>query len=102
MKRLIVLCGVVLILFSCEGFRTGKKVLDRAESLMREAPDSALAMLSELRGTDLPTRSLRARHALLYTMAQDKCYIYETEDSTIWVAYDWYQKHGPKRNRMLS
>lgn len=102
MKRLIVLCGVVLILFSCEGFRTGKKVLDRAESLMREAPDSALAMLSELRGTDLPTRSLRARHALLYTMAQDKCYIYETEDSTIRVAYDWYQKHGPKRNRMLS
>jgi len=71
-------------------------MMDQAESLLSEAPDSALAILSAIPNRALSTRSICARHALLTAMAEDKCYVTETEDSTIRVAYDWYKHHGSK------
>ena len=92
---------VLLIVSSCVSHKT-KAALDRAESLVNEAPDSALVIVKAIDRDELKTRSSQARHALLLSMAQDKCRINVTEDSTIRVAYNYYQKHGSSFNRLLS
>ena len=92
---------IVLLLSSCVSHRT-MDALDRAETLLSESPDSALAIVSAIPQEDLTTRSVRARHALLMTRAQDKCYIDVVEDSAIRVAYNWYKSHGAEIDRLLS
>lgn len=101
MQRYIFILYLFLMV-SCSGYRQYRTNLDLAESYMSTAPDSALAYVCKIEGESLPTRSLRARHALLLTMAQDKCYIDVLEDSTICVAYGYYQRHGNMKYRLLS
>ena len=102
MKQLILLCLLAFPLVSCVRERALIREMDRVESCVNEKPDSALALIRVLDGLPLPTRGLRARHALLLTMAQDKCYIDVAEDSTILVAYNYYRHHGNKRERLLA
>ena len=75
-------------------------MLDKAEILSSEAPDSALVILKSIPRKALSTKSSRARHALLTSEVLDKCYIDVAEDSVIRVAYDWYKRHGSKENRL--
>lgn len=98
--RHLILLTCIFISMSCTESRQVRAVFNQAESYMTTAPDSALALVHGIEGKTLPTKSLRARHALLLTMAQDKCYIDVAEDSTIRVAYDYYQRHGNKRERL--
>lgn len=90
---------ILLLLTSCVANRT-KEALNQAEALLADAPDSALAIVSAIPRATLMTGSVRARHALLTTMAQDKCYLDVAEDSTILVAYKWYQGHGTTEERL--
>ena len=76
--------------------------MDTAEAQMMQDPDSALALMQSIVAEDLPTRGQRARHALLLTMAKDKCYQDISGDTTIRMSYEWYQHHGSKRYKMLS
>ena len=76
--------------------------MDSAEAQMMQAPDSALALMKGIVAEELPTRGMRARHALLLTMAKNKCYQDISEDTTIRMSYDWYQRHGSRRYKMLS
>lgn len=69
---------------------------------MEDHPDSAYSLLQTIDSDALRTRGGHARYALLYTQAQDKNYIDETNDSLISVATDYYQHHGDVRNRFLS
>ena len=101
MNRCFSLLSILLIV-SCSGNRQFRAILNQAESCMSASPDSSLALVNGIDGESLPTRRLRARHALLKTMAQDKCYIDVAEDSTIQVAYDYYRNHGEKRDRLLA
>ena len=89
----------MLILTSCVSSKT-KFTLSRAESLMAEFPDSALTIVAAIPQEELKTRSIRARHALLTTMAQDKCNKDVEEDATIREAFYWYQNHGTKIDRL--
>ena len=89
----------LLLLTSCFSHMT-KEMLDKAEMLSSEVPDSALVILNSIPRKDLSTRPSRARHALLTTEVLDKCYIDVAEDSVIRVAYDWYKRHGSKENRL--
>ncbi|MBR5256287.1 MAG: hypothetical protein IKV62_05885 [Bacteroidales bacterium] len=99
--RLKVFPIILLIISSCVSIRT-KEALDRAESLMTEAPDSALAIVHAIDRDNLKTHALQARHALLLTMAQDKCIIDVKDDSTIRLAYNYYHKYGSSLDRLLS
>lgn len=92
---------ILLIISSCVSIRT-KEALNRAESLMTEAPDSALAIVQAIDRDNLKTHALQARHALLLTMAQDKCIIDVKDDSTIRLAYNYYHKHGTSLDHLLS
>ena len=100
MRRGIIFIVALLPLFSCG--REYKEVMDSAEAQMMQAPDSALALMQSIVVEDLPTRGLRARHALLLTMAKNKCYQDISSDTTIRMSYEWYQRHGSKRYKMLS
>lgn len=100
--RYLLSLGSFVCLFSCVENRDARTVFDQAESIMSTAPDSALALIRGIDGQSLSTKGLRARHALLLTMARDKNYIDVFEDSTIRVAYDYYLHHGKEKNRLLA
>ena len=102
MKNWLSLALVAFFALSCSGLREARTGMDRAESCMDSAPDSALMIVRGIEGNTLPSRSLRARHALLLTMAQDKRYIDVKEDSTIRVAYEYYQRRGSRQEQLLS
>lgn len=100
MRKAIISLFTICILLSCgRGYR---EAMDVAQSQMMSAPDSSLTILQGMDGQALSTRGLRARYALLLTMARDKCYMDVSQDTIIRVAYDWYQHHGSKQERMLS
>ncbi|MBQ7421150.1 MAG: hypothetical protein IJV27_03280 [Prevotella sp.] len=100
MKKGIYFIIALLFLFSCG--REYSRVMDSAEAQMMQAPDSALTLMQSITAKDLPTRGLRARHALLLTMAKNKCYQDISSDTTVRMSYDWYQRHGSTRYKMLS
>ena len=100
MRKAIITLFTICILLSCgRGYRVA---MDFAQSRMVSAPDSSLTILQGMDGQALSTRGLRARYALLLTMARDKCYMDVSRDTTIRTAYDWYQHHGSKQEHMLS
>ena len=90
-----------LFLFSCKS--NIHRELDRIEQEMEQAPDSALAHLESIQTEQMKTKSCRARHALLTSMALDKNYIDVTDDSLINIAVNYYSesKWYPKY-RMLA
>lgn len=96
-----ILLSLSLIACSCSNVKI-RQTLSRAEDLMSEHPDSALSILQAIAPDNLSTKAMRARHALLLSMALDKNYIDITNDSTIRVSFDYYRRHGTKRDKMLS
>lgn len=100
--RQILTFVLILCLASCTESRQARTILHNAEMCMPNAPDSALALVRGISGQSLLTKKFRARHALLLSMAQDKCYFDVTEDSTIVVAYEYYRYHGSKHERLLA
>ena len=104
MKTHILLSLIFLfgILSGCAEHSSLQDTLDKAENFMENHPDSAYSLLQTVDSDALRTRDGRARYALLYTQAQDKNYIDETNDSLISVATNYYQHHGDVRNRFLS
>lgn len=92
---------LLVLLTSCVSNRT-RETFNRAESVITETPDSALAIVKAIDSDDLKTRSSQARHALLLSMAQYKSGLRVVEDSTIRVACNYYQKHGSSLDRLKS
>lgn len=92
----LVLCAVL----SCSDDTAVMAELDRAEAVMEEYPDSALALLDSLDRSRLTTREARARHSLLYSQALDKNWIELTSDSVISPAVKYYTKHGSPDYRL--
>lgn len=76
-----------------------ERLLLAADAEMDRDPRQALALLDSLDAERLCGRAQRAKYALLYTQAQDKNYIDETDDSLIRVASDYYESRGSVRDR---
>lgn len=87
----------ILILSSC---RPSLNRLAEIEPLIQTHPDSALVILQEWDRLSLRTGQEKAFHALLYSMALDKCYIDVTEDTLTRVALDYYKKGRDRNHRM--
>lgn len=60
--------------------------LSRAETLLQDAPDSALNILQSIEPDKIRKDRIRAEYALLYSMALDKNYIMVESDSLIRIA----------------
>lgn len=98
---LYALLGVFL--FSCySNDRNRLAVLQKADSLMQQYPDSALSLLEDLGRTDTLTNADKAYYALLYTQARDKNYLMHTTDSLIRWAVDYYDSQEDAAMQMKS
>ena len=73
------------------------RLLDDAEAHLEIHPDSAFVALDSLDRRQLNTPELRARHALLYSIALEKCGISMTNDSIINIAVDYYNNKGDQQ-----
>ena len=93
---------LLALLTACNDPKPVTDALHRAETLMNEYPDSALAVLNTLSPDAMGKNRTRAHYALLYTQAQDKNYIDETNDSLITVATDYYRHTDDVRRKFLS
>lgn len=91
-----------LICASCT-LQSEKSIMDAAESLLNEQPDSAYSLLNSIEETSLPVGSkLQARYALLYTQAQYKSYHDPDTDSLISIATDYYEEHGNEEDKFYA
>ena len=79
---------------ACHRNRNVRHELDRAESLMNSAPDSALALLDSIPAADVRGRETAARYALLKSIALDKNYIDTTTFDVLQPAIDYYLTEG--------
>ena len=100
MKKSLFIILLSFLSYGCD--TTWEMELNRAETLMRERPDSSLYILGHIDSDNLSRRRNKAKYALLYSQALDKNYIDETNDSLILVAVDYYQEHGDEREKMLA
>ena len=104
MRRLLhivaVLAGLVAIAAGsgCTPRYDGR--LMAADSLMRDNPDSALAIVSDVDRAALATEGDRAYRDLLLTQARYRCYITATSDSDINRALHYYRHHQGEREKL--
>lgn len=91
-RRAILFALIGLSLSSCHfsGGNNQLAVLQYADSLMENHPDSALLLLENIDNTDTLLRADRAYYALLLTQAKDKNYIKHTTDSVMHEVVDYY------------
>lgn len=91
-RRAILFALMGLSLSSCHfsGGNNQLAVLQYADSLMENHPDSALLLLENIDNTDTLLRADRAYYALLLTQAKDKNYIKHTTDSVMHKVVDYY------------
>ncbi|MBQ9499613.1 MAG: hypothetical protein IJR56_05875 [Bacteroidaceae bacterium] len=102
MRNLIYTLLIIIALAACNTHQGTRALLDKAEALMTEHPDSALATLQQVDEAQLSTEKLQARFALLLSMALDKNYIDVASDSLIRPAVEYYENHGSSREKMLT
>lgn len=91
MKSKIIL--KILIIFSFTGCynREQNSLLNEAEALLQNKPDSALSILQQF--TPGSQQAEQAKYALLYSAALDQNHIKTTSDSLIRKAWNYYKYH---------
>lgn len=126
MQKFFIVLSVSIMMLSCS--KATRQALDRAEDVLANHPDSSVMILSAISPEELTTRALRARHALLLSMAVDgggeaPGWVFSPEsggnqeipaqdgrDESVWrwrdsvarVAYDYYTGRGSKWEKMHS
>ena len=83
MKNILSILILLLAFTACSDRKAVTDVLNRAEAVMNESPDSALNLLRTLTFDDFQKEKNHARYALLHSQALDKNYIDVTNDSLI-------------------
>ena len=102
MKNILSILLLLLAFTACGDKKAVTDVLNRAEAVMNEHPDSALNLLRTLTFDDFRKEKNRARYALLHNQALDKNYIDVTNDSLISVAVEYYKDKDDVRSKFLS
>ena len=88
-KEYFTLLIALLLTILCSCGRNAK-VMDEAERIVEQSPDSSLALLSTVDRYSL-SKSDRARYGLLFTMAQDKSGVDVDMDTLIRQSYIYYE-----------
>lgn len=98
----VILLSVVIValVMGCGGMHRYDSRLVEADSIMWDAPDSALTVLSAI--DSLGGEADRAYRDLLMTQARYKCYqeITAGDDSAITSAMDYYRRHSGEREKL--
>ena len=93
---------LAFILFSCTD-QHADSIITKAEQLLNTKPDSALAVLDDIRESkeDWP-RSQQMRYELVYAQAQNKAFVNFTTDSIVLSLVDYYGRHGNANEQMMA
>lgn len=89
LTALLLLCAM-----GCGNHTAVKGVLDSAEAIMNERPDSALVLLENIDSAAVRGRATAARYSLLRSMALDKNVIDTADISIILPAVRYYERKG--------
>lgn len=89
LAALLLLCAM-----GCGNRAAVKGVLDSAEAIMNERPDSALVLLENIDSSAVRGRATAARYSLLRSMALDKNVIDTADISIILPAVRYYERKG--------
>jgi len=96
---LVMVAVLVAVVTGCGAHRYDGRLV-AADSLMRNDPDSALALLENLPTASLTTDGDRAYHGLLLAQARYKAYVVATSDSDINRALSYYRDHSSEREKL--
>lgn len=95
-KTILYFALLLLALYSCSN-RPSPRALQVADSLTYCHPDSAVALLQQMKESILAEpEATQMRYNLLCIKAQDKAYITHTSDSLIQQVVRYYRKHKDK------
>ena len=102
--RLVAAVLAAMTIVSCNGARRSEtfRVLEDVDSYIEARPDSALAVLEGIDKSELTSKELEAKYALLLSQALDKNYIDLQSDSIIAPAVRYYENHGTPDERLLT
>ena len=91
------------MLACCGGDGETKEALGRADLMLEEQPDSALAILAGIDTTKLTTAEMKARYSLLRTVATLKSATDKADTGMLVPAYEYYgHAEHPSREAMLT
>ncbi len=94
---------LVALLFACGGHADFEHRLAVADTLMLTYPDSAYRILCGMdKEANDVSASLRMRHLLLRSNAQNKADVLFTSDSVARLLTTYYDRHGSPNERMLA
>lgn len=100
MRRVAVLVAALVLSCACAGDAIQHEMLDGVEAIMEKDPSEALQRLSSIDTVSLQSKPLKARYALLKSMALDKTYIDKTDFEVIRPALDYYSKRGSATEKL--
>ena len=102
--RLVAAVVAAITIVSCNGARKSEtyRLLEDVDSYIEARPDSALAVLEGIDKSELTSKELEAKYALLLSQALDKNYIDLQSDSIIAPAVRYYENHGTPDERLLT
>ena len=100
--RLVAAVLAAITIVSCNDARKSDtyRLLEDVDSYIEARPDSALAMLEGIDKSELTSKELEAKYALLLSQALDKNYIDLQSDSIIAPAVRYYENHGTPDERL--
>lgn len=101
MLRVLFFLSLALMATACRESEN-MKVLENADKVMEEYPDSALSLLNTIDASTLKGKKEKAYYALLITQARVKNHIIVTNDSLINIAADYFENNGNDFNKMRS
>lgn len=96
----IFVLGFFLLVISCQNGRQTMSLLEEAEHLMVQAPDSALLLLESVESPETLSEENYAYWCLLITQARDKNYIEQASDTLIQEAIDYYRDRKDVNKKM--
>ena len=99
--RLVAAVLAAITIVSCNDARKSEtfRLLEDVDSYIEARPDSALTVLEGIDKSELTSKELEAKYALLLSQALDKNYIDLQSDSIIAPAVNYYKYHGTDDER---
>lgn len=95
MKNIFYLSLILITFFtSCRDESTERQLINEAEAILQQKPDSAYMLLDSITMADNLSDKLLARWCMLYGKAADKVYKDMPYVSQLKRARTWYEKHG--------
>lgn len=101
-KNILQFVLLIFVLSACTENKNRLSMLNNIESYIDEEPQRALAELREIKDSIGASPKLKAKHALLHSIALDKNYIDLKTDSIIAPAVKYYLKKGSGSEKLAT